>query len=222
MAPHEVKLPLEALNSVADKPAVGFELALAGASGADAAAQPLEVSPLSRQPGQQVLVLGELDLEASLAGAGVATKDIQDHARAVEDLDLKDAFEVLLLRGPELVVEDDGFGFQLSDGFLELLEFAPAEVERPRLRPPLLDSAHNGGPCRVSQTAQLLHRVVEVPECEPRRRANADEDGPLGPGLRSVRGWLGYGPSSGGIFRLRSRFRPSSTRSSGVVREMRK
>ena len=154
------------------------------------------MGPLPRQPGQQVLVLSELHLEASLAGAGAAAKDIENQARAVEDLDLEDAFEVSLLRGRQFIVEDGDFGVQSGDGPLELLELAPAEVERRRLLSPLLDLAHNSGARRVGQTAQLLHRVVEVPERGPRRRADADEDGPLGPSLRNARGWLGYSAAS--------------------------
>jgi hypothetical protein len=99
MLAHLLQLALQAGDLVADEAAVRLELRLAGATGADPPLQTLEVRPLARQPRQEVLVLGELDLEGSLAGVGVLGEDVEDEGGAVEDLDLERFLQVALLRG---------------------------------------------------------------------------------------------------------------------------
>jgi hypothetical protein len=88
------------------------------------------VGPLSAKAGEDVLVLGQLHLEAALTGAGVLGENVEDQGGAVEDLDVELAFEVALLRRAQLVVEDDGGvirGSALGD---YLLELALADIGR--------------------------------------------------------------------------------------------
>src|SRR5439155_18437427 len=73
--------------------AVGLELCLTGAAGADAAAQlaraatagePLEVLPHASHPRQVVLALRQLHLELSLTAHGVLGQDVE-HQLASDD-----------------------------------------------------------------------------------------------------------------------------------------
>ena len=64
---------------------VALELRLAGAAGADAAAQALEVLPHAPHPRQVVLELRELDLELPLGADGVLGEDVEDQLRPVDD-----------------------------------------------------------------------------------------------------------------------------------------
>ena len=105
--PYLFRLLFEALYLAAYQAAVRLQLGLAGAPGADAAAEPFQVLPLAGQPGEKVLVLGQLHLEAAFVGAGAPGEDIQDERGAVDDFDAQGVFQVLLLDGLELVIEDD-------------------------------------------------------------------------------------------------------------------
>jgi hypothetical protein len=64
------QLGLDLLQAVSDQPSVSLDLSLTGASGADAAAQTLEVRPLAGKAWQQVLGLCEFDLQATFAPGG--------------------------------------------------------------------------------------------------------------------------------------------------------
>ena len=88
------------------EPAVGLELRLAGAARADAAAEALEVLPHAAHARQVVLELRELDLELALGAHGVLGEDVEDQLRPVDDARLERVLEVALLRGLELVVDD--------------------------------------------------------------------------------------------------------------------
>src|SRR4029077_7671824 len=73
---------LEALTQKSDsaprEPAIRLELALAGAPGADAAAEALEVLPEAAHPREVVLQLRQLDLELALGADGVLGEDVED------------------------------------------------------------------------------------------------------------------------------------------------
>ena len=125
---HFLDLALEAGDALADEAAVGLKLGLAGAAGADAGAEAFEVGPLAAQPGEDVFVLGKLDLEAAFACVGVLREDIEDEGGAVENLDVERLLEVALLGGAEFVVEDDGGVVQFGGLGDDLFELALADV----------------------------------------------------------------------------------------------
>jgi len=52
-------------------------------------------------------MLGELDLQHALLRRGVLRKDVEDHRRPVDDVDLEHLLQVALLGRRQLVVEDD-------------------------------------------------------------------------------------------------------------------
>ena len=132
-------------DSLAHAAPVDLELGLARAARADAARLALEVLPQAGEARQHVLELGELDLEAGLAGARAARKDVEDQLGAVDDLDPDQLLEIPHLGGGEVVVEDDHVGVGLADPALELLELAAAD--------------EGGGPRRA---AALEHRAAQA------------------------------------------------------------
>ena len=86
MGPDVLDFLLEAVNLAADEAAVGLKLGLAGAPCADSPAEPFEVVPLARKPGEEVFMLSKLDLEAAFSGAGSGGENIEDESGAVDDL----------------------------------------------------------------------------------------------------------------------------------------
>jgi hypothetical protein len=125
---HRLQFLFQPLYLALNDAAVTFKLGLARASGADAAAEALQVRPSPRQAGQEILLLGELDLKSSFMGLRPLGEDIQNQGRAVYYLYLKQLFQVALLRRGELIIEDD----QIISGLLfkrnQLLEFALAYI----------------------------------------------------------------------------------------------
>ena len=102
-------------DPVAGEAAVGLDLGLARAPGADAAvhppgAEPLEVGPQPPHPRQVVLELGQLDLQLALGGMGMVGEDVEDHRRAVDHRHAQRRLEVALLARRQLVVAGDEVG----------------------------------------------------------------------------------------------------------------
>ena len=121
---------LEVVYPPSDEPAVRLDLRLAWPSRADAAAQPFQVAPLAGQPRQQVLRLGQLHLQRPFPASRVASEDIQDQRRTIDDLDvfLERVFQAALLRGRELRVADECVEGHLVAQTLDLLELPLANV----------------------------------------------------------------------------------------------
>ena len=74
-----------------DVAAVRFQLRLTRALGADGALAAgarlaLQVRPHTDKPGQQVLILGQLHLQAPLLGLGSLGENVQNQSAAVNDL----------------------------------------------------------------------------------------------------------------------------------------
>ena len=61
-------------DAAADEAAVGLDLRFAGAARADRALHAFEVGPLARKARQQVLHLGQRDLQAALLACGRASR----------------------------------------------------------------------------------------------------------------------------------------------------
>jgi hypothetical protein len=121
---------------------------------------------MRRQPGQPVLVLGQLDLQRTLAGVGVLGEDIEDQRGAVEDLDpvAQRPLQLPLVTGGELVVEDDHVGGSLVRPLDQLLHLAQAdEGGRVDALPPLHHLAQHIDPGRVGQLGQFGQRLLDGP-----------------------------------------------------------
>ena len=93
-------------DPAARQPAIGLQLRLAGAAGAETATEPLEVLPEPPHPGQVVLQLRQLDLQLPLRGHGVLGKDVEDQLRPVDHPRLEGVLELALLHRRELVVDE--------------------------------------------------------------------------------------------------------------------
>ncbi len=191
LAAHLLDLALEAGDAVADQAAVGLELGLAGAAGADAGAEPFEVRPLTTQAGKDVLVLGELDLQEALTGAGVLGENVEDEGGTVNDFDVEGVLQVALLGGGQFVIEDDrgvrGFGL-LGD---DLLELALADVGGGVVAVEALDGlADNVSARGAGEEAELFEGGFSAPAAAISRwrllEVGSDEEGTLGFGGCSV------------------------------------
>ena len=143
--------------------AVGLELRLTGAARADscadrshAAAETLEVLPHAPHPRQVVFELRELDLELALGAPGVLSEDVEDQLRPVDDACLERIFKRSLLRGVELVVDEQYFGPGFFVLPLELFELSLAHVRSALWPRTMLYELPDGfDECRVRELSQL-------------------------------------------------------------------
>ena len=177
-----LQLAAQVGEAPADDAAVGLDLGLTGASRPDATGLPLQVRPHAGQAREQVLVLGQLDLQARLLGARVTREDVEDELGAIDDLHVELLFEVAPLGGGDLVVHHHEVGSEGADHLLELLDLALAQ-ERTHVgtAAALLDASQDLGSRRLDQTLELLE--VGEDGLHPRTRAHevdADEDGAFG------------------------------------------
>ena len=67
----------------------------------------LKVGPAPDKTSGEVLQLGQLDLQLALMAFGPQCKDVEDQRRPVHDPAIQLAFKISLLRGRDVVVEDD-------------------------------------------------------------------------------------------------------------------
>ena len=121
---HPGQAALEGRDAVAGQAAVGLDLGLTRAAGADAAAEALQVRPQPAHAGEVVLQLGELDLELALGAVGVGGEDVEDDRGAVDDRHAEGLLEVALLARGELVVTGHEVGVGAPELGLDLLELA--------------------------------------------------------------------------------------------------
>ena len=163
----------------ADQPAVGLQLGFARSARADCALGAFEVLPLPTQPWQQVLVLRKLHLQRRLAGARAAREDVEDQRAAVQHLDFERRFEVQLLRGRKLLVEDHE---RVARGFargLDLLELARADPGRGvGTRAPLQRLPDDGRARGAREPRQLAERLARRHQ-RPALVVQAHEEGAL-------------------------------------------
>jgi hypothetical protein len=134
----------------------------------------LEAAELLGHARQEVVELGQLHLQFSLAGAGALGEDVEDEARAVQHLGGDDLLQVLLLGGREVVVEDDGVQTLALGGLGDLLHLAAADerggvAARPALDEGELHRAAGG----LGEAPQLLQRGSRP--VGRTRRSDADE-----------------------------------------------
>jgi len=166
----DVALLLQALQAAAqdrDPPPrhapVGLELRLAGAACADAPAETLEVLPHAAHPRQVVLELCELDLELSFGAHRVLGEDVEDQLRAVDDAGLELILEQTLLRGRQLVVDDQDLRARVPVRLPELVELPFADVRARVGLGAVLDEPGDGLDARrAAELLQLGELVVGV------------------------------------------------------------
>lgn len=101
-------------------------------------------------------MLGEFYLQLPFPGAGAPGEDVQDEGNTVDDFDFEVLFQVVLLEGRQLIIENSDIvvGFPLE----QLFQLAFAEVVAPGGRAQILnDSANNDGAGGFCQLRQLLN-----------------------------------------------------------------
>ena len=171
--PHLLQLRLQLVDLPVDVAAVRLQLRLTGALGANGtlaagAGLSLQMSPHTHQPRQQILVLGQLHLQAALLGLGPLGKDVQDQAAAVQHLYSGHLRQHPDLGGREVVVEDDHGGLFLLHHAPYLLHLALSdEAVGIRLLPALQNGADglpSGGLYQSRQLRQTLLVCVILPQ----------------------------------------------------------
>ena len=146
------------------------------------------MAPHAPKARQDVLELGELDLETPLVRPGVNAEDVEDERGAVDDLDglPHRALEVCLLRGGELVIEDDDVRPEVSDERAQLLDLsAPDERPRDGGVKPLVHGVDDLGAIGLGEARELGEGLLAGP-LRP-AEVDADEDGALRHGSRRER-----------------------------------
>ncbi len=115
--------------------------------------------PEPAHPRQVVLELRELDLELSLGAASMLREDVEDELRSIDDTGLEDILQRLLLRGAELLVDEQHLRVRGRVGVLQLGELSLSH-ERPLIRTSavlndLADRRHSGRACQLTQLGEL-------------------------------------------------------------------
>ena len=104
---HFVNLAAEQGDSLLDPPPVAFQLGFAGAAPADAALLPLKLRVQRRQPGQQIIELGQLHLQFAFPRPRPLGEDVQDKLRSVQDAPLQRVGQVPLLGRRQFIIENN-------------------------------------------------------------------------------------------------------------------
>jgi hypothetical protein len=162
--------------------AVHLHLRLARAAGADAAAEARHGLAPAAETRQQVVELGQLDLDLPLPTARVEREDVEDQGRAINDLHSQALLDLAQLPGGQLLIEGDQPGPPRMDEGVQLVELAATE-EGGRIgvaanldeAPDLLRA------CRVGQGCQLVEGALVTVRRDPREdRRLADRGTPGG------------------------------------------
>ena len=174
-----LELALEAGHAVAGAPAVDLELGLARPPAPDAAGEPRQrdLGPL-REPRQQVLELGQLDLQLAVAGGRVLREDVEDELGAVDHPQLHALAEVARLRRGQVLVDDDEVDAAVEGAYREVVELARAEHGLGVDAGPVLGHrVDDVDPGRVGELAQLGE--VDLHLAGGAAGGDRDEDGAL-------------------------------------------
>ena len=160
-AAHVLQLPLQSVDTVADKAAVSFQLRFAGASCPNTAAKSLKVTPLAANAWQEVFMLRQFNLQPPLHGLGPLREDVQNQRRSIQNLDLERFFEIALLGWRQLVIEDDGGYLFITGETKHLFEFAAAHVVRGESIESLALNGHNSCAGALRKGIELFKGLIE-------------------------------------------------------------
>ena len=180
VGPDVLDFLLEAVNLATDEAAVGLQLGLTGASGADSSTEALKVFPLARESREKVFVLGKLDLEAAFSGAGSGGENVEDESGAVDNLCLEPIFENPLLGRGELVVYDDGPVVKLTFQIFDFFQLALAQIGLAGSRELLGDDAHDLAAGALGEEGEFVEGVLEAPKAFDASDGGPDKEGLLG------------------------------------------
>ena len=125
-------------------------------------------------------MLGQVNLQLTLVGAGMASEHIEDQCSAVNDLDLQGCFQVALLSGGQFVVEDYNVGLEIIYRLGQLPEFPFSDVGGGKPVGPLGNPAHHLRPGGTGQVGQLAEGVFQPPHVGLASQFDSYEDGAFG------------------------------------------
>ncbi len=118
------QIPLDLLDAPVNSPPVGFQFGFTRPTSPDAPAQAAHGGAAAGESGQKVLQLGEFDLKLAFARSGTAGENVEDELSTVDDLAVKELFEITLLRAAEFVIEKNDVDVESGYQRLELVELA--------------------------------------------------------------------------------------------------
>ena len=180
---HPREIATQPRHARTDPAAVGLDLGLARASGADTGTGAGHRFTPAAQPGKQVRQLRELHLRLALAGGGVLGEDVEDQRGAVNDLDLDDLLQLAQLARGQLTVADH----RVSAGGRPRRRAAPGPCRSPRRWPHQACCAAGRGlrapASRRSRRARRARPASSPHQPGCRRVPDADEHHALEPQL---------------------------------------
>ena len=184
---HRVEFHADAVDALGDFAPVRFELRFTlAAPHANAAGLTRQVTPVTREPRQQMFELRELHLQLALPRACALREDVEDERGAVENLALENLLQIARLRPAQIVVEDDRVHVQLFALFGKLHRLAAADEGAGHGRLQLLPArAGHDAAGRLREFGEFFERLLDF-----RGRAalefKPDEEDPLGPPVGCV------------------------------------
>src|SRR5262249_43971635 len=113
-------------------------------------------------PRQVVLELRELHLELALGADGMLREDVEDQLCPIDDARLQGVFELPLLGGVELVVDDQRVRLRFAEGLPELLELALPHVRAPVRAGAMLDELADALDARRAQELAQLPELLAL------------------------------------------------------------
>ena len=144
-------------------PPVGFELSFAGSAGANTAAQLRHLDAAPSQARQHIVKLRQLHLQLAFTGASVFGKNVEDELSAIDHANVDHPLDVALLRGGEIVVEEQKIGGNRSGGARDLFQFAAADQSgRVRAVAALQEFSGNFGAGAPGQGAEFVKRFFRA------------------------------------------------------------
>ena len=124
---HAFQFHFHRLDALGNPPPVGLQLGFARTAGADAAALPRHLHAMARQPRQHVVQLRQFHLQAPFPRAGARGENVEDQLGPVDDLGGQRLFEIALLGGAQVLIEDDHVGIAALDGSRQFVHLAAAD-----------------------------------------------------------------------------------------------
>src|SRR5690606_33902123 len=122
------ELALDLGDAFLNKPSVRLDLRFAGtAEKTEAAALTLQMGPAPHQAAFLIVEVSKLDLQRAFARMRAFTENFENKPRPVEDLEVPRLFEVALLHGAEMPIDNDESGFEFFEKPLQLLNLAFAD-----------------------------------------------------------------------------------------------
>ena len=124
------KLLFELPDAVFDHAAVVLNLFFTfAACSFCAAALTREVTPCARETGQKIFAACEFHLKHGFAGLCSIGENVKNDLLTIYNVGPRQPFQIALLRGAELRVENNQFGVRLFRGIADLFRLAGAEVK---------------------------------------------------------------------------------------------